>query len=152
MQKALRRTALAKGQAKRKAKLKDDHEFRIQLAESRQGKKEANRERTQAIQDERRRRREDWELASLSPYRNNFNRLTASEFGTWSLRQVQLRPKPERSRMKDLMIREGDRVVVVEGHENIKGRVGKVKEVMEEQEMLILEGINRVCICLEIRC
>ena len=144
MQKLLRRTALAKGQAKRKAKIQEDFEYKQQLKQSNYGKKEVNSERTQAVRDERRRRRQDWELGPLSPYRNGFDRLMSTEFGTWSTKQAQMRSKPDRLQRKDWMIREGDRVVVLEGHENIKGRIGKVKEVMKEQDMLVVESLNRV--------
>lgn len=146
MQKILRRTALAKAQAKRKAKILADHEFNIERKEARELKLGANRERARAIKEERQRRRDDWELGPLSPWRNNFNSLADSNsFGTWSMKQVQLPKTPERDRMRDWMIREGDRVVVVEGHESIKGRVGKVKNIDREQETLIVEGISRVC-------
>ena len=147
MQKVLRRTALAKAQAKRKARIQAEFDHKSEVSAFRDAKIGANRERSQAIKDERLRRREDWELGSLSPWRNRFESLLQSPtFGSWHIRQNTLAPKPKRDRVKDLMIRKDDRIVVVEGHETIKGHIGKVTDVDEEQETLRVEGINLVSI------
>ena len=145
MQKLLRRTALARGQAKRKTQAKNDLEFQTQRNTYQKNRSRVNRERTEAIREERHRRTLDYQMGPLSPWRNNLNAMAQDQdFGTWSAAQYQLPDKPERDRVKDWMIREGDRVVVIEGHESVKGRIGKVKKTNKESEAVTIEGVNSV--------
>ena len=150
MQKVLRRTALANRQGKRRAQLQADTEELRARTDFRRDAKLINGERRDAILAERSRRRADWELGPLSPWRNRFDDLmTKTTFASWSLKQVNYPAKPPRDRTRDLMIRQGDRVVVVEGHETIKGRVGKVRDVSEDSEMVTVEGMNRVSTAMQ---
>lgn len=53
-------------------------------------------------------------------------------------------PVPKEWRQKVVFFREGDRVVVVEGREGVKGRIGTIRIVDRESETCFVEGVNRV--------
>ena len=149
MQKVLRRTAQANKQGKRRAKIKAETDEIHARAQFKQEAGRINAQRADAIRGERYRRREHWELGPLSPWRNNFDRMVNKDhFGSWGVQQLNYPAKPPKDRVRDVMFREGDRVVVIEGHENVRGRVGKIKDVKEDSECLLLESTNRVCIIL----
>lgn len=144
MQKVLRRTALAKSQAKRKARIQSEKEHIRDVVNHRNAYQDIRGERHAAITREKVRRREDWELGPLSPWRNKMKALEVENFGTWSAQQTTMPQKPKKDRVKDWMIREGDRVCIVEGHPTVKGRIGKVKDVDKETNMMTVDGVQRV--------
>lgn len=103
----------------------------------------------EAIRKERRDRREDWELGPLAPRRdvgdmkNHYGalpgtRLDGYEIMTKAEREKRLAPWGWR-----VALREGDRVVVINGRD--KGSIGKVKEVDEKKLEAQVEGLNMVC-------
>lgn len=51
---------------------------------------------------------------------------------------------PEKLRVKDWFIREGDRVCVIKGRHGVKGCIGKVTEVDMEAETVKVENVNLV--------
>lgn len=147
MEKVLRRTALAKSQAKRKARIiaekettRDRVQFRIQTGA-------ILRENSNAIRQARTSRRQDWELGTIAPWRESASHSAASKVphGTWNVRILNPPKVPEAYRVKDWFIREGDRVCVLEGRENVKGKIGKVKSLDKESEVVTIEGVNMVC-------
>ena len=159
MEGVLRRTALAKAQAARKARILENKRTIRDRVQFRQQNSILLKEQTATIKDARRSRREDWDLANISPWRAAAAYATVAGaeaggqaagvarddfFGSFSARRVNPPKVPERYRTKDWFVREGDRVVVMEGREGVKGRVGKVKSVDKESETVTLEGINLV--------
>jgi len=148
MQKLLKRTALVKRQAARKAA-------------DRRGKYESDsrklrvNEQTQiyvSIRGDRRAaqraRHEDWLLGPLAPKRDAGE--SRDTYGTLSPRRLRGVEKPK-AQVKDWGIVAGDRVVIVqEGHRD-KGKIGKVREVRKDAEECFVQGLNRVCYSVALR-
>jgi len=65
-------------------------------------------------------------------------------YGTFTPRIMNTPAVPEKLRIKDWFIREGDRVCVIKGREGIKGRIGKVIDIDKEAETVTIENINLV--------
>lgn len=175
MEAVLRRTALVKSQAKRKARILEHKKLVRDRVQYRLQNSLLCKETTASIRNARKTRREDWELGSIAPWRaaaayatvagtiadgGSANGGGASSgagpgtgasgtarddfFGTFSARRLNPPKVPEKYRVKDWFVREGDRCVVVEGREGVKGKIGLVKAVDKETEMVTLEGINMV--------
>ena len=103
------------------------------------------RERLEAVKRERARRREDWELGTLSPWRGaSAERLHEEGFGTFKIQNMARKNLAKPDQPKHFMIRKGDRVVIMEGHERSKGRIAKVASTDEEKATVELEGVNLV--------
>lgn len=68
------------------------------------------------------------------------------EWGTWKAQRIrkQKLPVDQQFVRRDLVIREGDRVCVVEGREGTKGKIGKVKNIDCENGHVEVEGVNMV--------
>ncbi|KAL9052223.1 MAG: hypothetical protein Q9162_005548 [Coniocarpon cinnabarinum] len=150
MQKVLRRTAYSQRRGKKLKQIQDETKERHARAAFKSEVRQINAQRQEAIYAERGRRRVNWELGPLSPWRSNFSHLVQeTRFGAWDMQQAQVVEKPPRDRAKHLMFREGDRVAVVEGHESVKGRVGKIKNVDEKGETLTVTGINMADVAIQ---
>jgi large subunit ribosomal protein L24 len=170
MERVLRRTALAKNQATRRARILEEKRTIRDRVQFRLQNSLLHKENTATIRSARKNRREDWELGPIAPWRaaaayatvagnvatggaatgsgpaTGENGLQRDEFfGTFSARRLNPPKVPEKYRVKDWFIREGDRVVVAEGREGLKGKIGKIKSLDKEAETVILEGINMVC-------
>lgn len=161
MQRVIRRTKLAQAQSRRKARILEAkilrRDRRVHVIRS----AERRREELDAITEARKRRREDWELGSLTPWREvagaeeatsdtqhglaTRHRENAS-WGTFSpavLSPVAL-PASERLKQHQLLIRPGDRVCVVEGRQGTKGRIGRVQEIDLPTMTVKVKGVNKV--------
>lgn len=75
------------------------------------------------------------------------------EWGTWMAQRVRKPKLPADQRLvrKDLIIREGDRVCVVEGREGTKGKIGTVKNIDCENGHVDVDGVNMVSVCIHPR-
>lgn len=169
MEAVLRRTALVKSQAKRKARILDHKKLVRDRVQYRMQNSLICKETTQSIRNARKARREDWELGPIAPWRAAAAYATVAGdgvaggassgagpgtgasgtardefFGTFSARRLNPPKVPEKYRVENWFIKEGDRCVVVEGREGVKGKIGVVKAVDKETEMVTLEGINMV--------
>jgi len=142
MQKVLQRTAVAKSQAKRKARIIEEKETRRDWLLWREQKGIIGRETMLAVRAARRTRRENWELGPLSPWSNALE--MKETYGTFSPRVMNPPAVPEKLRIKDWFIREGDRVCVTKGREGVKGRIGKVTNIDKEAETVTVENVNLV--------
>ena len=193
MQKVIRRTHLAKNQAKRKAQKLSDLEHKRDILVYKNQRTEWRNLFATAVRREKQRRRENWELGPLSPWqgintltlgqtaertvgqeaeigsgavksrilerepqltewqRQNVKRLREEGWGVWDTNRLSLPEKPERDKEKECMIRKGDRVAIIEGHENIRGRIGKVTMVDHDSNSVLLEGLNRVSVSYRTR-
>lgn len=171
MERVLRRTAVAKSQAARRARILDHKRTVRDRVQFRLQNSIILKENTATIHAARKSRREDWELGPIAPWRAAAAYATVAGdsqaasggaatgagtgtgatgtardefFGTFTARRLNPPKVPEKYRREDWFVREGDRVVVAEGREGVKGRVGKVKSVDKESETVIVEGINMV--------
>lgn len=144
MQKVLQRTSLAKSQAKRKARILAEKQQKKDNSLARRERLPIQRELNAAVRREKFRRRDDWELGPLSPWRNDMQSMLESGFGTFSTPAIETTRSPVKRGTGDWLIREGDRVCVVEGHPSIKGRIGKVVELLKKYNAVAIDGINRV--------
>ena len=141
MQKLLRRTALVKRQAARKAKQREGKDAsdtrKIQLNEQ----TATNVSIRQNIRAARLARHEDWYLGPLAPKRDAGE--SRDTYGTLSPRLLRGVEKPK-DKLKNWGIVEGDRVVIVqEGHRE-RGKIGKVREIRKGAEECFISGLNRV--------
>lgn len=149
MQKVLRRTALAKNQGKRKAQIAEERKHRIELHNFKQESTRRARELRKCVQEEQERRRENWKLGPLSQWRRGTrDALLRAGEGVFPENLMSPLPLVQRNRPKDFMIREGDRVCVVEGYETVKGSVGEVTNVNIDTCTVTIKGVNRVSLCL----
>lgn len=142
MQKVLRRTALAKSQAARKARIQAEKELTRDTWSQRNQSAVLRSERTAAARQAREQRRETYELGPLAPWRTHPQ--AVESHGTFHARQMNPPRVPSALRVKDWFIREGDRVCVVKGREGVKGKIGKVVSVDKESETVKIEGVNMV--------
>ena len=140
MQKALRRTLLARNQALRReradAKKVLDKEKREQRAES----MIHARFEAQKIREERKARREDWMLGPLAP-----NRMAGKRSESYGLVDGRTIRRPEllkQDREKYLGIAVGDRVAVIKGRE--RGKIAPVESIDESRGTVVLKNTNEV--------
>ncbi|KAI9848182.1 MAG: hypothetical protein M1837_000856 [Sclerophora amabilis] len=140
MQAVLRRTALAKAQAARRAAKRRGKN----ASDTRLIKKDqvdfVRRAEGQDIRKARKARREDWELGPLAPRRDVGD--LRDTYGTVDSRRIQGIDKPRKERTRFWNIVEGDRVVLLEGRD--KGKIGEVKSVSKEKEEVLVRGLNMV--------
>lgn len=141
MQKVLRRTALAKRQAARRAANRagmektDQRRLRISNDSITGATIQAD------IRAERLARREDWTMGPLAPRRDVGE--NKDLYGTVSTRRLQGGDVAEEKK-KDWCLEVNDRVVVVaEGHRD-RGRIGQVTEIREKAQEAVVTGLNRV--------
>lgn len=96
-------------------------------------------------------RRDDYELGPLAPKRDvgdwaekwgtiNSQRSRGQELSDWQLEKIL---EPWGGKGKKLLIRAGDRVVLLEGRD--KGKIGVIKEIDEKRAEATVKGLNQVC-------
>lgn len=140
MQRVLRLNILARNQALKRQRRKSEEIFRDEQRKVRQQKVEAARSKRSAVKAERAHRREDWMLGPLAP-----NRLAGKDAGGYGMVDFQATRSPlvlKAEREKYFNFAVNDRVVVMSGRE--KGKIGKVREVDEEQQTVALIDVNMV--------
>ena len=142
MQRVLRRTALAKSQAKRKLRIREEKEATRDKYIYLSQKQFVDRQTSDAVRVARKTRRENWELGSLSPWKNAAH--NEATYGAFDPKIVAPLKMPKKMRVKDWFVKEGDRVCVVKGREGLKGRIGKIETIDIESQTVILKGMNMV--------
>ena len=140
MQKVLRRSILARNQALRRQRRSEKQALEQTRHEIYQQKSIQDRDLVAEIRNERRHRREDWSLGPLAPKRDVGQNRDA--FGTRSVQHSQAVQVEKPKRAKYLNFASGDRVCVVRGRE--KGKIGRVENLDEESQTLVVEGVNQV--------
>lgn len=142
MQKLLKRTALVKRQAARKAAARsgkfesDTRKLRVNEQTQINISIRGDRRAAQSV------RHEDWLLGPLAPKRDVGE--ARDTYGTLSPRRLRGVEKPK-AHVKNWGIVAGERVVIVqEGHRE-RGKIGKVREVRKDAEECFVQGLNRVC-------
>ena len=141
MQKLLKRVALAKNQAKRRATKEKGVELSIEKKIVHRQETSLYSFRREDIRAARSARREDWVLGPLAPRRDVGNK--KDTYGAMDSRLLRGVEKPD-GYWKDWCIVEGDRVVVIENGHRDKGKIGKVTSVSEKAEECIVNGLNQV--------
>ncbi|MCJ1319961.1 hypothetical protein MMC15_005297 [Xylographa vitiligo] len=145
MQKLLRRTALVKKQAARKAVARqgksDSDDRKLRLNEQKIINISVRHDNRAA----RLARREDWLLGPLAPKRDVGS--AKETYGTLDARRLRGVDKAK-DQIKDWGIVEGDRVVVVQDGHREKGKIGKVREVRKEAEECFVAGLNRADVAI----
>lgn len=137
-----RRAAQAIRQNKRKRTRAEVQEAKREKWDIIQQKKGQNLGRKALIQNERRSRREDWELGHLAP--NRALATAANPYGTIPSELSRGATVPKLWRRKEWGIEVGDRVVIVaKGHRDY-GRIGKVERIVAESEEVAVERLNMV--------
>jgi large subunit ribosomal protein L24 len=140
MQKIIRRTALARNQAQRKAiraaKAAEREEFKDALRQ----RFAFNRIELDNVRAERIRRREDWLRGPLAPKRDAG--LDAKTFGSLSPQAMNPPTIPKHLRRKYINIAAGDRVCIMKGRD--KGKIGEVIKVDPNNETVMVKDLNMV--------
>lgn len=165
MQKSLRISLQARNQALKRAHRQTAKETKEEWRDWRRDTIRKNRVANGYVKEERANRREDWIRGPLAPNRNSG--LQKDVYGSVDPTFLQNRPIPEAARAGPKKLSSaavdsedrhegfqgqgnignivvGDRVVVVKGHEKMKGKIGSVTEVDTESEVVKLQNINSV--------
>ncbi|KAG9779511.1 hypothetical protein ABEF93_005290 [Exophiala dermatitidis] len=166
MQKVLRINLLARNQALKAERRKNLKKLKEEWSQHDSRRIAIDRAQRGYIKDERRHRREDWVAGPLAPKRDAGKQQEL--FGTVSGLIAQGPKFPERTRAgpkgngwdpvgseglegehkewegfgNEGNIVEGDRVCVVQGKEEIVGKIGRVKSINAEAKELTVEGVN----------
>lgn len=141
MEKVLRRTALAKAQAARRATIRWQKNKSAEWARTRRTEMVVARYESEDIKTARKVRREDRELGPLAPRRDVGD--VQETYGAMNIRRLEGLTKRVRDRKEAQPIVEGDRVVVIEGRD--KGRIGRVLSVNRKKHECTVRGLNLVC-------
>ncbi|TKX18492.1 hypothetical protein C1H76_9281 [Elsinoe australis] len=139
LQRILARATRAKRNAAKRLKNQELEEFKDQKANWKMSSRFRDEEIRSHYKREARNRREDWDAGPrLIPRRDIGVNRTA--FGTISrnLDYPPVLPEPWRTKP---MFAVGDRVVLLKGAD--KGKIGKVKSVETERQIVEVEGLNR---------
>lgn len=148
MQKVIRRTALARNQAKRKAIRSEKIAERTEYVEF---LKRSNQRSMVFRNNERsvnQHLREDWIRGPLAPRRDVGE--SAIGFGTLPMDVLQSVAIPKHLRRQYINIAPGDRVVCLKGKD--EGKISEVVEVDPESETLRAIDMNVVCILIVCVC
>ncbi|KAI9680475.1 MAG: hypothetical protein M1817_003915 [Caeruleum heppii] len=144
MQKVLRRTALAKAQAAKKAKKRRNKDESIERAVLRQQHGVLRKQISRDIRTERTARREDVDYGSLAPRRDVGD--AKETYGTMDTRRLKGPEIPREERLKLWTIVPGDRVVSIEGRD--KGKIAEVRSIDGKRNEVEVQGLNLVDIAV----
>jgi large subunit ribosomal protein L24 len=149
MQKVLKRTVLAERQAARRLARRKDKNLRDWRKSNREQVNYVRRDEIGQLKQARLNRREDYELGPLAPRRDVGN--WSETYGTINSQRARGQDLPKEKLeeklkfwggKKFLNLRQGDRVVLLEGRD--KGKIGTVKDVNTRSAEVAVEGLNMV--------
>ncbi|KAL4896458.1 hypothetical protein BDV59DRAFT_170702 [Aspergillus ambiguus] len=138
MQKIIRRTALARNQAQRKAIRATKKAEQEELKDHLRNRFAYDRIEIDNVRNERQRRREDWLRGPLAPQRDAG--LSGKYFGALSPHAMSPTAIPKHLRRKYINIAPGDRVCVMKGKD--KGKINEVTRVDPENETVTVKDLN----------
>jgi large subunit ribosomal protein L24 len=141
MQKIVRRTALARNQAKRKTIKATKSAKHEELNDTLRQRFAYNRLEIDNIRAERVRRREDWMRGPLAPQRDAG--IDGMTFGALSPQSMRPPTIPKHLRRKYINLAPGDRVCIMKGRD--KGKINEVTRVDAENETVTVKDLNVVC-------
>jgi large subunit ribosomal protein L24 len=149
MQKVIRRTALAEKQAARRLMRRKERNLRDKWKTQNEQRLVLEREADKRFAEAKRAHKESWELGPLAPRRDvGKNKET---YGALDSQNIQ-GPRLRRAEAEEILevwggrflnIREGDRVVILEGRD--KGKIGPVISIDKKRAEVTVEGMNMVC-------
>jgi large subunit ribosomal protein L24 len=142
MQKVIRRTALAKNQAQRRARIAAKKEQRVDYKEALRQRFQNDRYRLDAERSARIRRRDDWMRGPLAPKRDSG--VEAEYYGALPPHAVHAPKVAQHLRRKFINIAPGDRVSVMKGQN--KGKIFEVMRVDMETETVTVKSAVQVII------
>jgi large subunit ribosomal protein L24 len=108
-----------------------------------------NREEDKRYAESKKTHQENWELGPLAPRRDVGKK--KETYGALDAQYMQS-PQPKRAEAEEILalwggkflnIREGDRVVILEGRD--KGKIGPVQSIDKKRAEVTVEGMNMVC-------
>jgi len=140
MQRALRLNIIARNRSLKSQRRRNAADLKGEEHKIRDQTVERSRLKLDVVKAERKYRREDWILGPLAP--NRLAGKNAGGYGQMDYQAINLPPVLESKRAQYFNFAVNDRVVVMTGRE--KGKIGKVKEVNEEQQCVMLEDISIV--------
>lgn len=140
MQRVIRRTALARNQAQRKAIRGAKEAEREELNDALRQRFAHNRMELDAIRAERQRRREDWMRGPLAPRRDAGPE--GKSFGALSPQAMNPPAIPKHLRRRFINVVPGDRVCVMKGRD--KGKINEVIRVDSSNETVSVKDTNMV--------
>ncbi|KAI9375389.1 hypothetical protein BJX61DRAFT_531593 [Aspergillus egyptiacus] len=138
MQKLIRRTALARNQAKRKTIRSTKKSEREEHKEVLRQTFQYTRIQLDNIRAERLQRREDWMRGPIAPQRDAG--FEGRSFGALMPQAMQPPPVPKHLRRKYINFAAGDRVCIMKGRD--KGKIGEVARVDAENETVVVKDLN----------
>ncbi|KAM3072439.1 hypothetical protein ACMFMG_009240 [Clarireedia jacksonii] len=156
MQKVIRRTALAEKQAARRLMRRKERTLRERWKTQNEQRTMYEREQARIFAESKVARKENWELGPLAPRRDVGKK--KETYGAIESQFIQ-GPEMRKSEAEEILalwggrflnIREGDRVVILEGRD--KGKIGSVLQVDKKRAEVTVEDMNMVCCCLAIFC
>jgi large subunit ribosomal protein L24 len=143
MQKVIRRTALAKGQAQRKAMIAAKKQKRTDYKEFVKQKQQRESALCQVARRERLNRKDDWLRGPLAAKRDSG--AEAGNYGALSPQLLNLPKIPRHLRRKYINVVAGERVCIIRGQN--KGKIYEVDSVDAETETVTLRnGIKVICL------
>ncbi|KAL2223339.1 KOW motif domain protein [Thermoascus aurantiacus ATCC 26904] len=140
MQKVIRRTALARAQAQRKAAIAAKERQREEFKSALRERFAFNRMQLDLARKEREQRREDWMRGPLAPKRDSG--LDEQAYATLLPQYLHPPKVPQHLRRKYINFAPGDRVCLMKGPD--KGKIGEVIKVDPETETVTVQGLNMV--------
>jgi large subunit ribosomal protein L24 len=140
MQRALRLNIIARNRSLKSQRRKSAAELKEEQHQIRNETVESSRINLHIVRTERKHRREDWTLGPLAP--NRLAGKNAGGYGQLDYSAIKLPPVLESERAQYFNIAVNDRVVVRTGRE--KGKIGKVNDIDEERQCVMLENVNMV--------
>ena len=143
MQKLARRTALTERLAAAKHRRQSERLTAAKFRVATRREQERQRMRNSLVKNERQARREDWVQGHLAPKRD-----VGKESGSYGAVDLSLTQGMEKrkDKIKGWGIAVGDRVAIVEEGHRDEGKIGRVEEVREKQEMVLVEEMNKVSV------
>ena len=144
MQNVIRKTAMAKNQAKRKVVLAKKASERKEMREMLRNQFAYNRSHLGYIRDERQRRQEDWTRGPLAPRRDSG--IDGRPFGAVGAYDGRPPEIPQHLRRKYINFAKGDRVCVMKGRD--KGKISEIASVDSDTETVTLKDVHAVCFYL----
>ncbi|KAF7186372.1 hypothetical protein HII31_12303 [Pseudocercospora fuligena] len=144
MQRVVERSKRAVRSVNKAKKAKREREARSQGWERNQTRVRMIRDNTKALQQDRKNRREDWEAGALAPRRDVGDLRT--RYGALQIYNINLPERDPEARPKWTPIRQGDRVVVLQGRD--RGKIGEVKSYDSVRAAVQVMGLNNVDIVI----
>ncbi|KAM3072762.1 hypothetical protein ACMFMF_007093 [Clarireedia jacksonii] len=148
MQKVIRRTALAEKQAARRLMRRKERTLRERWKTQNEQRTMYEREQARIFAESKVARKENWELGPLAPRRDVGKK--KETYGAIESQFIQ-GPEMRKSEAEEILalwggrflnIREGDRVVILEGRD--KGKIGSVLQVDKKRAEVTVEDMNMV--------